>query len=214
MKKIYSLLIALACTGLLQAQFNATVTGTYSAAGVSYTTRLVFAGDKMGYEISTTANDQSYTTRIIPNLLQNSITIVSETPSGTFANEYPAGSIEADKHFSAEGLRARMSDETRTLGGVNCKKMLVENSAGGGAEVWVAEADFSYYAYKDLLKSDYAVQGLSLLQLKGIPMEINVTSEGFRVAGFRFKEYSNSVPAGFFNTAYPPADGQVKTDTK
>jgi|GEM_PF-1384016 len=214
MKKLYSLLLAFLSFTLAQAQFSATVTGTYSAAGVSYTTRLVFSGTKMGYEISTVSNEQQYTTRFLPDVTRNSLTIVSVTPNGTFANEYPAGSIEADKNFSTDGLRARLSDESKTLGGLNCKKMLVENNAGGSAEIWIAEVDFAYYDYKDILKSDYAVQGLSILHLKGIPMEINVANEGFRVSGFRFKEYSNSVPADFFNTSYPAADGQVKTGDK
>lgn len=214
MKKIYSLLLVFLSCAAAQAQFSATVTGTYSAAGVNYTTRLVFSGNKMGYEISTVSNDQQYTTRILPDAAKNSVTIVSITPGGTYANEYPAGSIEADKNFSTDGLRARLSDESKTLGGLNCKKMLVENNAGGAAEVWIAEVDFAYYNYKDILISDYAVQGLSILQLKGIPMEMHVTQEGFRVSGFRFKEYSNSIPADFFNTSFPAADGQVKTESK
>lgn len=197
MKKFIYILLALAITPFAYSQ--ETLKGSMSYNGKNFRITTVYTETETAYELTAIHEGQEYITTFIPNTVQNNIKILSQTPSGNVEHTYGMSEITVEAYLSTEGLMARKTDETKNIAGITCTKILVQTKNGNQAEIWYYDNGFPIEKYKDIYKSDIAVQSLSALGLKGIPMEIQLTNaEGFSIMSISTREFSKSAESSFF----------------
>lgn len=197
MKKILYIIILFAASQNIAAQ--ATLNGSISQNGKTFRITTVYSANETAYQLIAIHEGNEYQTRFVPKADQGSIKIVSNNPSGQSEHIYNLSEINVDEAFNMNGLMARKTEETKTIAGISCKKVLAQTKNGNQAEIWVYENGFPIQKYQDIYKSDMAVQALSFLQIKGIPLEVHVSNaEGFTIFNFATREFSNEADNSFF----------------
>lgn len=200
MKKIIFILLSIfSISSIFANNIEATLKGNYSFNGKSFRITTVYSNNQTAYEIASSQEGQSFTARFIPNIKAGNIKVISETASGTHESTIALSDISPEALLPTEGLIARKTEQTKNVAGVNCSKILVQTKNGNQAEIWVNENGFDASLYKEIYKSDYAIQALSLLQLKGIAMEMYITNaDGYTLLSFTTREFSASADLSFF----------------
>jgi|SRR5690606_494902 len=196
MKKFIYIIFALALTPFVYSQ--ATLNGNMSFNGKNFRITTVYTESETAYEIKAMHEGQEYITKFIPNPALKQIKILSQTPSGNLEHSYSMNEVTVEENLSTEGLMARKTEETKTIAGVTCTKILAQTKNGNQAEIWYYDNGFPIDKYKDIYKSDIAVQSLSALGLNGIPMEVQLTNaEGYSLMSISTREFSKTADSSF-----------------
>lgn len=196
MKNILIIIFALILTPVVYSQ--ATLSGNMSFNGKNFRITTVYTDSETAYEIKALHEGQEYITKFIPNPSQNNIKILSQTSTGNLEHTYGMNEVSVEENLSTEGLMARKTEETKTIAGVICTKILAQTKNGNQAEIWYYDNGFPIDKYKDIYKSDIAVQSLSALGLNGIPMEVQLTNaEGYSLMSISTREFSKTADRSF-----------------
>lgn len=192
MKTIFTILCTFLSLSFAYAQsVSATIKGNYSFNGSSFRITTVYDGNKTAYELTSMHEGKEYITRIIPQIENASIRVVSTSADGQQnTHVFQASEMAVQDGISMDGLSARKTGVSKNIAGMNCSQILIQTKNGTQAELWIYENGFPLSAYKEIYKSDYAVQALALLQLSGIAMEMHVTNpNGNTILTFSTREY-------------------------
>jgi len=125
-------------------------------------------GNKLAFDMSYVHEGVKRETRFIPNLSKNEFILL--TLSINMKSYINIADIKPASDFGM--IRNIKEDGEAIVSGINCKKIIIE-ATNSITECFIdTSIDFAYYNYEAFFKSDYAVQALAQLKLKGFPISI------------------------------------------
>ncbi len=177
MNKFLSLFVLLLFTAFSFAEKGIVVTQKYTdanvKANVTVTWYVTESSCKMKMEFSDTkVNSVSW---FIPDFGSNQLLTYTEgeVPKGAQKNYFaiPVAGIKAAKSATASAVKVERTGETKTIGGLNCEKMIATTGTTT-TEMWVTK-DFktAFYKAASFFANSYELNALSGSNITGVPLE-------------------------------------------
>ena len=127
--------------------------------------------DKLAMDMEIAYGDQVATTRMIPNLKENKIIVLSSTPFGNIFTELKPEDIENSQAFDTSRLKAEKTGKTQNVAGMECELIII-TSADWTIDCWVTQKiDIDIKDFAGLFKKDYNALGLSVLNMTGFALK-------------------------------------------
>jgi hypothetical protein len=168
MKYIYQIVILFFLSGpftqLSAQQFEGIIHQKHtSAEGASYDMKWYIAPGKLAYELRIQDAEGYVDVKLIPNLKDNTMKVITKTTKGIHVNSIPVSELKSSVRHTYGGLTLESNKE-----GI---KNYSYNSKQGSLKV-NATIDFSFAKYAAFFKDNYALQLFMKQNEKGFPVEI------------------------------------------